>query len=85
LTARIRVAVKRAWTTILDEPSFQADIQWDEAGGDSLAALQLWHMIESELGAKLPLEAVTKGLTRSKLIKGTSKNSSRQVATNLTR
>jgi acyl-CoA synthetase (AMP-forming)/AMP-acid ligase II/thioesterase domain-containing protein/acyl carrier protein len=68
LTARIRYAVKTAWTTILDEQSFQADTQWCEAGGDSLSALQLWHKIESELGTKLPLETLTQGITPTKLV-----------------
>jgi hypothetical protein len=54
LTIRVRDAVKRAWTTILDEQSFQADMQWHEAGGDSLGALRLFFMIESELITKLP-------------------------------
>ena len=68
LIVRIRDVVKRAWTTILDEQSFQADTEWYEAGGDSLGALQLWHQIESELGTKLPLETLTQHITPSKLI-----------------
>ena len=69
LTVRVRDAVKRAWATILDEQSLQADTQWHKAGGDSLGALRLFFMIESELSTKLPLETLVEAITPSNLVK----------------
>ena len=63
----IHRAVKRAWTTILDEQSFQADTQWQEAGANSLDALRLLHIIERELNTQLPLETLTQSITPTKL------------------
>jgi amino acid adenylation domain-containing protein len=54
----IRRAVERAWTAVLDRRSLLADRPWDEAGGDSLKALQLWFHIEEQLGRRLALDAL---------------------------
>jgi acyl-coenzyme A synthetase/AMP-(fatty) acid ligase/thioesterase domain-containing protein len=54
--SRAHDAVARAWTTIVGRPAFQANMPWDEAGGDSLAALQLWCLIEEALGTRLAID-----------------------------
>jgi thioesterase domain-containing protein len=41
---------------------------WTEAGGDSFGALQLWHLLENELGTKLPLDPFTSRTTPSGLV-----------------
>jgi acyl-CoA synthetase (AMP-forming)/AMP-acid ligase II/thioesterase domain-containing protein len=68
LILRVRNAVEGAWTASLDEQSYRANLRWDEAGGDSIGALQLWHIIEKELGRQLPLEALTPGFRPSELV-----------------
>jgi len=65
---RIRAAVERAWTTILGRRSFQANMPWDEAGGDSLGALHLWCLIEETLGTRLAIESLEANATPAMLI-----------------
>jgi thioesterase domain-containing protein/acyl carrier protein len=68
LMLRVRDVVERAWTASLDEQSYRANLPWDDAGGDSIGALQLWLAIEGELGRQLPLETLTPGFTPSELV-----------------
>jgi len=78
-TRRVHAATRQAWVTILDERSFDANVPFEEAGGDSLAALHLWSLIEHALKAELSFdnlrldmtprtltESIEKQLTRSK-------------------
>jgi oxalate---CoA ligase len=65
---RIGQIVERAWTDVLDARSFAADMPWDDAGGDSLKALELWFQIERGLGRKLPLDAFYQNVTPGRLI-----------------
>lgn len=66
--ARIRNAVKYAWSVVLDAKSFEEDRPWNETGGDSLKALELWFYIEDRLGFKLPLDTMSENTTPSSLI-----------------
>ena len=61
IDARVRDAVERAWVEVLDRQSFQADVHWSEAGGDSIDALRLRSSIEKELGTQLPLDLFSNG------------------------
>ena len=63
-----RSIVKRAWVERLDQRSFDTDTAWDQAGGDSLKALEFWFAVERELGRKLPLDIFAANTTPSRLI-----------------
>ncbi len=65
---RIAEIVESAWTALLDRASFIADQPWDEAGGDSLKALELWFRIERALGKTLPLDSLQAHATPRGLI-----------------
>jgi amino acid adenylation domain-containing protein len=67
-TALVRDAVARAWSAVLDAESFAVDRPWNEAGGDSLKAMQLWFHLEEVLGRRLPLDALDDQATPSELI-----------------
>ena len=67
LTVRVRNAVERAWTASLDEQSFQANMPWEDAGGDSLKALQLLLHLEDTLGQRLSTDVLSVGMTPSSL------------------
>lgn len=60
--------VERAWTNLLGSRSFEADTSWDDAGGDSLKALQLWFQLERDLGQKLPLDVLHENATPRSLV-----------------
>lgn len=60
-------AVARAWITVLNRATFEADVPWDKAGGDSLAAMRLWFMIEEALGP-VPMELLRAEMKPSDLI-----------------
>jgi acyl-CoA synthetase (AMP-forming)/AMP-acid ligase II/thioesterase domain-containing protein/acyl carrier protein len=60
---RVRAAVKLAWTTVLDQRSFETDTSFDDAGGDSLGALHLWSLIENALNAKLSFDSLQLDMT----------------------
>jgi oxalate---CoA ligase len=64
----IRRAVDRAWTSVLDHASFQADLPWGDAGGDSIGALGLLHDLERHLGRPVPLDLLRIDMTPSDLI-----------------
>lgn len=66
--SRVHDAVARAWTTILGRGSFDANLTWDEAGGDSLGALHLWSLIEETLGNRLVMESLESSATPTALI-----------------
>jgi acyl-CoA synthetase (AMP-forming)/AMP-acid ligase II/thioesterase domain-containing protein len=66
--ARIKRAVERAWTSVLDRRSFQTDAKWGEAGGDSLAALSLLHDLERHLHRPIPVDLLRFDMTPSYLI-----------------
>jgi non-ribosomal peptide synthetase component F/thioesterase domain-containing protein len=68
VTSRVLGAVRRAWTTVLDRRSFHNDVPWEDAGGDSLNIMQLWFMIEDELGRSFPLEILIGRTTPTQLI-----------------
>jgi acyl-coenzyme A synthetase/AMP-(fatty) acid ligase/thioesterase domain-containing protein len=63
----VRAAVKSAWTRVLGADGYRLDLPFDECGGDSLKALELWFHIEEELGFKLGLDAMGLGARPSLL------------------
>ena len=63
-----RSIVKRAWVERLDPRSFDADTAWDQAGGDSLKALEFWFDVEREIGRKLPLDLFAANTTPRRLV-----------------
>ena len=65
---RIRNVVEKAWTEVLDRHSFAADLEWGNAGGNSLMALRLWFLIEQALGQSLPLDVLYSSATPRELI-----------------
>jgi oxalate---CoA ligase len=65
---RVRTAVERAWTSVLDRRSFRANAQWDLAGGDSIGAMRVWLQIEEQLATQLPMDHVEFTMTPNKLI-----------------
>jgi len=50
----VRAAVRTAWLRVLDRASFENDSTWDDAGGDSLAALELLFELRMTLGRPVP-------------------------------
>jgi acyl-CoA synthetase (AMP-forming)/AMP-acid ligase II/thioesterase domain-containing protein len=65
---RVLAAVERAWASVLDRRSFQANTQWDLAGGDSIGAMRMWLQIEEQLGMPLPMDRLEFNTTPSRLI-----------------
>lgn len=63
----VRAVVEHAWTKVLGEKSYQADMRWDETEGDSLKAMELWFHIEQKLGRKISMDALHDGTTPSSL------------------
>jgi acyl-coenzyme A synthetase/AMP-(fatty) acid ligase/thioesterase domain-containing protein len=63
---RVERVIAEAWTTVLTRASYVANMAWEDAGGDSLSALQLWFLIEEALGP-LPLEIFQLDMSPSKL------------------
>jgi thioesterase domain-containing protein/acyl carrier protein len=57
-----------AWSKVLDQRSFETNLPWDKAGGDSLNALRLWFLIEEALGISLPLDALDLSATPEELV-----------------
>jgi len=68
LPSRIEHAVMNAWSKVLDQRSFEANLPWDKAGGDSLNALRLWFLIEEALGISLPLDVLDLSATPEELV-----------------
>lgn len=65
---RVAEAVKRAWTVVLNRRSFEANLPWDDAGGNSLDAIRLWCLIEEALDKKLPIDDLESSMTPVQLI-----------------
>ena len=63
----VRAAVRSAWTRVLGADGYRLDLPFDQCGGDSLKALELWFHIEEELGFKLGLDAMAHGSRPSSL------------------
>ncbi|MDO8300922.1 AMP-binding protein [Lacisediminimonas sp.] len=63
----VRQVVQRAWSRVLGAHSYRLDLPFDESGGDSLKALELWFHVEEALGFKLGLEAMRIGSRPSEL------------------
>jgi acyl-coenzyme A synthetase/AMP-(fatty) acid ligase/thioesterase domain-containing protein/acyl carrier protein len=55
-THRARDAVSRAWLRTLDRTTLDADVPFDEAGGDSLRLLRFIFHLEQQCGITLPLD-----------------------------
>ncbi len=70
--SHVRKTVAAAWATVLNRSSLEADIAWDDAGGDSLAALLLWFMVEEALGP-IPLETFRPQMTPRALMQAISR------------
>jgi amino acid adenylation domain-containing protein len=64
-TKRSRELVAQAWCRILDRSSLDADIPFDQAGGDSLGLLQLVFHLETLCAVPLPLSAFDVGMRPS--------------------
>lgn len=67
-TQRARDAVSRAWLRTLDRESLEADIPFDEAGGDSLRLLRFVFHLEQQCGVTLPLDAFYAALRPSAFV-----------------
>ncbi|MBX9842089.1 MAG: AMP-binding protein [Xanthobacteraceae bacterium] len=63
----VRDVVERAWRIALDRSSIEPEQPWDDAGGDSLATLNLWFGIEQALGP-LPLDMFRPQMSPSALV-----------------
>lgn len=61
-------AVRAAWLRYFKPASFDKDITWDEAGGDSLKALEFVFLLEEALGRKVGMEILTPTTRPSELI-----------------
>ncbi len=69
VSAEVREAVRGAWANILGQRSLENELRWDQTGGDSLKAIQLWFQIEERLGRKLPpLDVLNDGTTPGSLM-----------------
>jgi acyl-coenzyme A synthetase/AMP-(fatty) acid ligase/thioesterase domain-containing protein/acyl carrier protein len=79
--AKVRDTVRQVWTSILGLRSFQADLRWDQTGGDSLKAIQIWFQIEERLGCKLPpLDVLDDSATPNRLMAVIEQHLSRRGA-----
>jgi pimeloyl-ACP methyl ester carboxylesterase len=56
-SGRSRAIVARAWYHVLNRTSYDQDLRFDEADGDSLRLLQLVFRLEQLCGTALPLDA----------------------------
>jgi acyl-CoA synthetase (AMP-forming)/AMP-acid ligase II/thioesterase domain-containing protein/acyl carrier protein len=65
---RVHNAVAKAWATIVGPESFEENLPWNEAGGDSLALLHLWMMIEEALGTSLVFTSLELNATPGELV-----------------
>ncbi len=65
---RVGRIVKRAWTKVLDSHSFAADLAWEDAGGDSLKAMEFWFEVERALGRRLPWDQFAESTRPSQLV-----------------
>ncbi|WP_151447291.1 AMP-binding protein [Lacisediminimonas profundi] len=65
--AVVRAAVRQAWSKVLSAEAYRLDLPFDDSGGDSLKALELWFHVEEALGFKLGLDAMAIGSRPSEL------------------
>jgi thioesterase domain-containing protein len=61
-------AVETAWRRTLPHAAFDHDVSWTDAGGDSLAMLQLLLRLEQALGRKLGFDLLFSEMTPRELI-----------------
>jgi thioesterase domain-containing protein/acyl carrier protein len=61
-------AVRAAWIRLLGEDSFAANTTWEQAGGDSLKAMELLLSIEGALGRAVAAEVFTPEISPSAMI-----------------
>lgn len=66
-STQIRDAVESAWTAVFGASSYQMNQAWDQTGGDSLKAMELWFHIEQTLHCKITLDALDEGTTPARL------------------
>jgi thioesterase domain-containing protein len=66
-TPRVQDAVKQAWTAVCGARSLARGQPWEDAGGDSLKALQMLLHIEDMLGQHLSTDVLSTGMTPSAL------------------
>lgn len=66
--SRIAQAVRTAWSVVLEPAAYSQQRSFDEAGGDSLKALQVVLTLEQQLAATLPLDLIDASVTPQMLI-----------------
>ena len=66
--AALRGTVRAAWGALLGIESFDAEMSWDEAGGDSLKGLELTWGLENRLGHPVPVTVLDPRSRPSELI-----------------
>ena len=59
--------LKQTWCKFLDEQSFDADISWKNAGGDSVNAVNFLVQLESDLHVTLPTDWIHGGMTPNEI------------------
>jgi acyl-CoA synthetase (AMP-forming)/AMP-acid ligase II/thioesterase domain-containing protein/acyl carrier protein len=64
----VRSAVKFAWTKVLGQESFDADVPLPETDVDSLDVLRLWLLLETQLGSHLSMDVLDTEPTPSQLV-----------------
>src|SRR5579871_4808118 len=57
--------VARAWRQVLDRRTLDADMPFDQAGGDSLRLLKLAFLMEEQCGLRLPMDVYHVGMRPS--------------------
>ncbi len=67
-TSSVAALVQRAWVKKLGRDAFDKDIGWEEAGGDSLKAMEFWFEVERALGRRLPLDLFAENTRPSRLV-----------------
>jgi len=70
---RVKDAVSQAWTRVLGQQSFEANLPWYQTGGDSLKKIRLWLDIEKALGIRLPFEAFDDRATLNEIVASVEK------------
>jgi fengycin family lipopeptide synthetase E len=64
----VREAVRAAWTRVVGAKSFDADMTWAQAGGDSLQALNFVFALEAALHRPMPESTLSPALRPSDII-----------------
>jgi acyl-CoA synthetase (AMP-forming)/AMP-acid ligase II/thioesterase domain-containing protein len=77
--------VRKAWTGVLHAESFDADMAFDAAGGDSLKGLELMVHLEALLGHPIAIGTLTLETRPSELIQRLSQTAERDPAADDTR